>query len=403
MRRTIRFLLENSLFLVLGAAVGLIWANLDHEGYEALLHLPLFENPWVGALHDGHRVVNLHFLVNDILMALFFAIAGKEVWEALLPGGPLSNPKKAATPLIATLGGIVCPALIYLLGAAMLGRFEALARGWAIPCATDIAFSYMVARFIFGAGHAAIPFLLLLAIADDAIGLLIIAVAYPQGELRPLFLLLSVAAVVVCLAMRRSRLKSFWPYLLLGGGLSWAGFALAGLHPALGLLPIIPAMPHSHIDTGLFDWSLMEDTDTLSRFEHWWKNPVELILGAFGLFNAGVVLNAVGDASLLVLAGLLIGKPMGVWGFGIIAVKGFNFELPRGIRMVDLVIIGFAAAIGFTVALFVATVAFPPGTAQDAAKMGALGSFVAAGLTWGVAKIVGVVKVSGENEVPSGH
>jgi NhaA family Na+:H+ antiporter len=402
-RNTIRFLLENSLFLILGAVAGLVWANVDHQGYEALLHFPILQNDWIGVLHEGHRVVTLHYLVNDFLMALFFAIAGKEVWEAFLPGGPLSNPKKAATPLIATIGGIVVPALVYLAGAGAIGQMAELGRGWAVPCATDIAFSYMVARLVFGAGHAAIPFLLLLAIADDAIGLLIIAVAYPQEEVRPVFLLLAVAAVLLCLLMRRMGLHSFWPYLLIAGTMSWLGFALSGLHPALGLLPIIPAMPHAHVDTGLFDWGRIESDDTLTRFEHWWKNPVELILGAFGLLNAGVVLSAVGPATYLVLAGLMIGKPLGVWAFGVFAAKGLRFGMPRGLRTADLVIIGFAAAIGFTVALFVATVAFPAGAAQDAAKMGALASFIAAVATWVVARIIGVEKVTGSEGATSGH
>jgi len=393
MRNTIRFLLENSLFLILGAAVGLLWANLDHHGYESLLHIPILENNWVGYAHEGHRIINLHYLVNDILMALFFAIAGKEVWEALLPGGPLNDPRKAATPLFATLGGVVAPAGIYLLGAALIGRFGELSSGWAIPCATDIAFSYLVARIIFGAGHAAIPFLLLLAIADDAIGLLILAVFYPQEEVRLIWMLLPVAAVAIGFIFRQRRIRSFWPYLLIPGSISWLGFALSGLHPALGLLPIIPTMPHAHVDTGLFDWSRMEANDTLSAFEHWWKNPVELILGAFGLLNAGVVLSSVGDPTYLVLLGLLLGKPLGIWTFGMVAAKGFGFGLPEGIKQKDLVVIGFAAAIGFTVALFVATVAFPAGSIQDAAKMGALGSFFASVLTWLVAKVIGVTKV----------
>jgi len=399
MRNTIRFLLENSVFLIIGAVVGLLWANLDPAGYQALLHFPILENDLVGEAHGAHRVITLHYLVNDILMALFFAIAGKEVWEALLPGGPLSNPRKAASPLIATAGGIVVPALVYLVGAAAIGQLGSLGQGWAVPCATDIAFSYMVARLIFGAGHAAIPFLLLLAIADDAIGLLIIAVAYPQGELRPAFLLLAVLAVLLCFALRRLRVKSFWPYLLVCGTMSWFGFALSGLHPALGLLPILPALPHAHVDTGLFDWSRIEEGDTLSRFEHWWKNPVELILGAFGLLNAGVVLSASGPATYLVLAGLLIGKPLGVWSFGMFASKVLRFGLPRGLRSRDLVIIGFAASIGFTVALFVSTVAFPAGTAQDAAKMGALASFVGAAATWISARLLGVTKVAAADEV----
>jgi NhaA family Na+:H+ antiporter len=383
-KRTITFLFENSLFLILGAATGLLWANLDHSGYETLLHLPLWENDWIGPLHGAHRVVDVHYLVNDMLMAVFFAIAGKEVWESFLPGGALSNPRKAATPLIATLGGVAVPAAVYLGGAAAIGQLAELGRGWAIPCATDIAFSYLVARLIFGAGHAAIPFLLLLAIADDAIGLIILAVFYPQEEIRPAFMLLL-------------RVASFWPYLLIGGTMSWLGFALSGLHPALGFLPIIPVMPHAHVDRGLFDWREYSQQDTLNEFEHWWKNPVELILGAFGLLNAGVVLSSVGAPTVLVLGGLLLGKPIGIWAFGVLAARGLGFDMPSGLRLRDLVTIGCAAAIGFTVSLFVATVAFPAGPVQDAAKMGALASFGAVLLTWVAARVIGVERADGSH------
>lgn len=395
MKNTIRFLLENSLFLILGSVVGLAWANLDHAGYEALLHLPILQNNWVGYAHEGHRLITLHYLINDLLMALFFAIAGKEVWEALLPGGPLNNPKRAVTPMFATFGGVIAPAGVYLLGAAWLGQLSELGSGWAIPAATDIAFSYLVARIIFGPGHPAISFLLLLAIADDAIGLLILAIFYPQEEVRILWMLLPIVAIGVGFLLRRARVKSFWPYLLIAGSISWLGFALSGVHPALGLLPIIPTMPHAHVDKGLFNWQEIKSQDTLNRFEHWWKNPVELILGAFGLVNAGVVLSSVGAPTYLVLAGLLIGKPLGIWVFGMFAAKVLGFGFPPGVRQKDLIIIGCAAAIGFTVALFVSTVAFPAGPIQDAAKMGALASFIAAFITWIVAKLVGVEKVAG--------
>src|SRR5690606_37556511 len=139
---------------------------------EHLLHLELLSNDYIGYAHGDHKVINLHFLVNDILMALFFAIAGKEVWEATLPGGALNDPKKAATPLIATIGGMAGPIGVYILIAFAVGEWGTLSNGWAVPTATDIAFSYMVARIVFGGGHPAIPFLLLLAIADDALGLI---------------------------------------------------------------------------------------------------------------------------------------------------------------------------------------------------------------------------------------
>jgi NhaA family Na+:H+ antiporter len=384
MRGAIRFLLENSLFLLFGAAVGLVWANVDPEAYGALLHLSLVELPstWFGTLHGDHRVIDLHYLINDMGMAFFFAIAGKEVWEAFLPRGSLSDPRKAAAPLIATAGGVVVPAGLYLIGALLLGQLDELGRGWAIPCATDIAFSYMVARLIFGNGHPAIAFLLLLAIADDAIGLLIIAVAYPQQPLEPLWLLLPVLGVVIGLGLHRLRVHNFWPYLLGPGLLSWTGFAMSGIHPALGLLPIIPVMPHAHVDTGLFDWSRMERDDTLTSFELWWKNPVEIVLALFGLLNAGVLLSSLGSATWLVLVGLLVGKPLGIWGAGMLATRALGLRLPDGMDERDLFVVGCAAAIGFTVALFVSTAAFPAGTVLDAAKMGALGSFFAALLTW---------------------
>jgi len=111
------------------------------------------------------------------------------------------------------------------------------------------------------------------------------------------------------------------------------------------------------------------------------------------LLNAGVVLSSIGDATYLVLLGLLVGKPLGVWGFGVISTKVFGFQMPHGIRQADLVVIGFAAGIGFTVSLFIATVAFDPGPIQDAAKMGALASFLGAALAWLAGRVMRVEKV----------
>jgi len=407
MKGAIRFLLENSLFLIFGAVAALIWANVDPESYAHFIELPLAHLSWLGhaVFEDGvlvDRHLTLHFLVNDILMAFFFAIAGKEVWEATLPGGPLNNPKQAAAPLIATIGGMVGPAGAYALGALLLGKWAMLSNGWAIPTATDIAFSYLVARIVFGNGHPAIPFLLLLAIADDALGLIIIAIFYPSGPIELTWMLLPVLAMGIGVVLRRMRIYSFWPYVLICGPISWIGFHWANLHPALGLLPIIPVMPHAHVDLGLFDWSKIEKDDTLSAFEHWFKNPVELFLGLFGLCNAGVLFTAVGDATWLVLAGLLIGKPIGIMVMGLIA-NALGFKLPEGMNMKDLLVVGFAAGIGFTVAIFVSSVAFPKGDIQDAAKIGALLSFGAAVLTIVTARLVGVKKVTGGGAGGHGH
>ncbi|MHC4880402.1 MAG: Na+/H+ antiporter NhaA [Planctomycetota bacterium] len=415
----IAFLYENSLFLIAGAVAALIWANVDAASYDHFVHLDLLggadhhevEPAAADAAHGeaavaaaephepaapadshatttgdeaetehadgGHHGFTIHFLVNDILMALFFAIAGKEVWEAMLPGGALSNPKKAATPLMATLGGIVAPAGVYLGCAALLGG-SGLTNGWAVPCATDIAFSYLVARIIFGQGHPAIAFLLLLAIADDAAGLIILAIFYPSAELAPQWLALAAAAVGLCFGLQKMRIHSFWAYLLVPGVMSWFAFFKAGIHPALGLVPIIPALPHAKTDLGLFAREELNRDDTLNEFEHWWKDPVELVLGMFGLVNAGVAFSAVGTGTWAVLAGLIIGKPLGITAFTWAAQKLFRLEIPGGMTYRHVVTLGMVAAIGFTVALFVSTAAFQPGLVLDSVKMGALGSFGAA-------------------------
>jgi NhaA family Na+:H+ antiporter len=373
----IRFLLENSMFLIGGTIAALVMANTDYEHYHSIIHA------------DAGHHFNMHFVVNDILMCFFFAIAAKEIWESLLPGGALSSAKKAATPLIATAGGIIGPAGLYVLGAIYLGADE-LIRGWAIPCATDIAFSYLVARLVFGKGHPAIPFLLLLAIADDAAGLIILAVAYPTGDMNlVLFFSCVIGAILfnVFVVKNLFKAKSFWWYLIVAAPLSWWGFFKGGIHPALALVPIIPTFPHAARDTGFFEGSKdVHPQDTLNSFEHWWKNPVELILMLFGFANAGVAFGSMGEGTWLVTGGLLIGKPVGIFLFTVLACKLFGLQMPRGMNNKDLVTVGFMAGIGFTVALFVATVAFPAGSILDAAKMGALFSFGAAILSFAVAK-----------------
>jgi NhaA family Na+:H+ antiporter len=411
--KPIRFLFENSLFLIAGAVVALAWANVDpsqrdaqghltHEGsYDRFIHFDvaaLFGHAEQGE-DDAHHAngsaghgLTVHFLVNDVLMALFFALAAKEVWESLLPGGALSNRRKAMTPLMATAGGVVGPALLYAGGVLAVGQWETLGNGWAVPCATDIAFSYLFARIVFGAGHPAISFLLLLAIADDAVGLIILAVFYPTGDLNPIWLLAAVGAVVMGLGFQRIlRLQSFWWYLLIPGVLSWWAFYKAGIHPALGLTPIIPIMPHAKTDLGIYAREELGRHDTLSEFEHWWKNPVELILGLFGLVNAGVVFSSISAGTWLVLLGLLVGKPLGITLFTWIAEKVLRLEMPAGMTYRHVITLGALAGIGFTVALFVSSAAFPdPGPVQDSVKMGALLSFGAAGIGFLLAKLLGI-------------
>lgn len=410
MYRVWNFVTNYSLLLIAGALIALVWVNINPESYHSFAEMTLIDDFFVGYAHydaDGqvaYRTLTLHYLVNDVLMAFFFAIAAKEVWEAvILENGSLRG-KKAATPLVATLGGMLGPISVYLGIAYFLGSdtYDAVAKGWAIPTATDIAFSYLVGRMVFGAGHPAVRFLLLLAIADDAAGLIILAVFYPSGELAPEWLLLSAFAAVgvYLLANRLPRYldrgnqdrpwstwmrqkMSFWPYLV-AACLSWYGFQEAGIHPALGLLPIVPTIPHADRAFGFFAEAEQYLTDLLNHIEHILKHPVEVILFFFGLLNAGVEFSSIGSPTWLVLAGLLIGKPAGIMLFGWIAARPMGLGLPAGMRIIDLLVIGFVAAIGFTVSLFIASVAFDSTdmlgdiNVKDAAKMGALFSFFAA-------------------------
>jgi len=308
-----------------------------------------------------------------------------------LPGGALASPRLAAMPLLATAGGMIGPASIYISGAVLLGRSD-LIRGWAIPCATDIAFSYLVARLVFGAKHPAIPFLLLLAIADDVLGLLILALFYPTGEIHlTLFAGFVATAIGVSLILRRLGVTNFWPYILASGSLSWAGFYRGGFHPALALVPVIFSMPHGRTDAGLFAEGRVR-ANALDQFEHWWSNPVELILGLFGLANTGVTLSSVGAGTWLVLFGLLAGKPLGIVSFSLLG-RALGLSLPEGMHGADLVVLGFSAAVGFTVALFISTVAFQPGETLDMVKMGSLLSFSAILLAVIAAKLLRVKPV----------
>lgn len=368
--RLARFIFDNSLLLLGGTIAAVAWANLDLASYDRLTH-------------------PLHFWVNDVGMVFFFALAAKEVFEATLPGGPLASPRQAMAPLAAAVGGMIAPAFIYVALTFTVGPAE-LSRGWAIPCATDIAFSAMIARVIFPSGHPAIPFLLLLAIADDALGLMILAVFYPSGPLSVAALaILMTASVLASLWLKRRGVRSFWPYVIGPGSLSWAALYFGGFHPALALVPVVPFMPHSALDLGLFDPREDLHDDTLNQFEHWWATPVQFVLLLFGLANGGVPFEQVGPGTYFVLAGLLFGKPIGVLLFSG-AARLAGASLPAGLHTSDLVVIGITAAIGFTVSLFFATAAFPSGAALAETKMGALVSFSAAGLALLAARLMGV-------------
>ena len=366
MRHHINMLREFSAPLLAGVVLAIAWANLAPQSYTGFINGPHF-----GGL-------SFHFISNELFMVLFFGIAAVEITQSCLPGGDLNPIKKAINPLLGTLGGVLGPIVVYLSLNSLIGG-PALHNGWGIPTATDIALAWLAARVVFGAGHPAVSYLLLLAVADDAIGLGIIAVFYPNPAypVQPLWLGLTALGMLCAWLMRRAKLRSYWPYLLMGGMLSWTGLHQAHLHPALALVFIIPFLPHARQEhKHLFEEDTRDHT-TLSRFEHEWKVFVDFGLFMFSLANAGVQFSSVSTVTWLVLAALLAGKTLGIFSFGWLATR-LGFGLPYGMTLRDLVVAGMIAGTGFTVALFVAGEAFTEPVVQGAAKMGAMLSLSAA-------------------------
>ena len=267
-------------------------------------------------------------------------------------------------------------------------------RGWGIPTATDIALAWLVARAVFGPGHPAINFLLLLAVADDAIGLVIIAVFYgdPTNPTRPIFLLLVVLGMAVAFGLRKARVKSWLPYVFVGGPIAWSGLVLAHLHPALALVFIVPFLPGPRRDTGMFVEEEGADArSTLHSFEHQLKLLVDLGLFFFAFGNAGVEFAGIGPMTWIILASLVIGKTTGITLFGLTAHK-LGFPLPDRMGLKQLVMAGVVAALGLTVALFVAGAAFgkiDPGL-EGQAKMGALFTGLVGPIAVVLGRLVGV-------------
>jgi NhaA family Na+:H+ antiporter len=387
----IEILQEFSIPLLSGVAVALLAANLEPEWYHHVVHWKPFGD--VALL--GHELT-LHFLVNDVFMVLFFGIAAKEITESVLPGGALNPPSKAVNPLFATLGGVVGPVIVFFAGLWLLFEvgvyeigtddYDALARGWGVPTATDIALAWLVARTVFGSGHPAVNFLLLLAVADDAIGLVIIAVFYgdPAHPAEPVFLLLVLAGMAAAYAMRRAGVAHWVPYVALGGPLAWCGLVLAHLHPALALVFIVPFLPGPSRDIGMY--LDLDEVDTMGEetarrlhvehsplhlFEHQLKLSVDLGLFFFGFTQAGVKLADVGSMTWLILASLALGKTVGIAGFGLLAMK-LGFPLPDRMGVRELAMAAYVAALGLTVALFVASEAFVDPVLLGQGKMGAL-------------------------------
>ena len=374
---------SSSLLLLVATLGALGLANSPWAAaYDHLLHLPV-----AGSIGVFRLELSLHHFVNDVLMSVFFFLVGMEIKRELVRG-ELSSTGRAMLPVAGALGGMVAPAALY----AALHADGAALRGWGIPMATDIAFA-MAALSIFGRRVAA-PlqvFLLALAIVDDIGAVLVIAVFYTEQLALP-WLGAALLGLGAMHFLKRGGVASYGVYFVLGA-LVWYATYRSGVHAtiagvAIGLLT--PAWPLRGHERSPID-------DLEHRLHAWVAN---VIMPIFAFCNAGVTVDAsvVGDplamrVALAVALGLVVGKPIGVTAFGWLAVRMGVAELPRGISWAQVAAVGALAGIGFTVALFVASLAFGESVLNAGAKLGVLGGSV-------LATLIGIVLLV--RSLPSG-
>ena len=310
-------------------------------------------------------------------MALFLALIAQEVYEAAMPHGALHTWKHWTMPAIAAAGGVAGAALTYL-GYIYWSQLETLWVAWPIGCAVDLAAGYYTLKLIYRRSSA-IPFLLVLGIGTNLIGLAIMA-GWPAVTAAHVWgAVLVVAAVGSAAFLRRSRVRAFWPYFALSGTIAWLGFYVAGVHPALALVPIVPFMPHEPRGLDLF--ADPPDDDAVHHAEHAWNEASQVVVFLFALVNAGVQLRGYDAGTWGVLTAALVGRPLGILA-AVSMARAAGLPAPRGMTWQHLVVIALAASSGFTMALFFATGLLPPGDILQQVKYGALLSVVALPLTF---------------------
>jgi NhaA family Na+:H+ antiporter len=364
--RLLMRLANHYLALPLGVAIAFVWANTAPERYFFVAQ-------------------SLAFPVNKIGMALFVGLIMQEVVEATMPGGALHSWRRWSLALIAAAGGIAGSAGVYL--AYVLGHHEAvLVPGWPIACAIDIAAAYYVLKIILPRSGA-LPFVLLVAVATDLFGLVLVALRHPALPGISGGAALMALAVGSAAAMRGMKVKSFWPYLALCGTLSWVALYRDGLYPAFALVPIIPFLPKEPRRLDLL--ADPPDDDAVHHFEHGWNEAVQVVLFFFGLVNGGVMIRGYDTGTWALLLAALVGRPIGIVAIVGLAVAA-GWHLPRGLGWRQLVVAALAASSGFTFALFFASGILSTGPVLAQLTIGALGTAAGLLLALGSAKLLHV-------------
>jgi Na+:H+ antiporter, NhaA family len=360
MRRVLHSEAAAGVVLILAAAVAMAWANCRWSGS----YFDLWRAPIDHGLAARASSGSLRFWINDGLMSVFFLLVGLELrWE--LSYGILARTSVALLPAMAALGGVIAPTLIYV----AFNIHSPTQNGWGVTMATDIAFALGVLALLGTRIPSAVRVLLLsIAIADDILAIIVIAVVY-SGEINSTGLVIAATGVLVMVLMQRLGLRGLASHVL-PGALVWLGLYQAHIHPSvagavLGLLTP-PRRNSTAAPAGPFE----------SALEPW---VAFAVMPLFALANAGVAVGQLhwGDTAAVkvtlgIVAGLVAGKPLGIVLATLCAVKLGVASLPDGVGWRAVVLLGTIAGVGFTMAIFIANLAFADPPLLDAAKFGVL-------------------------------
>lgn len=333
--------------LLAGAAIALIWANVAPATYEAV-------TTFVIGPASLHLDLDVETWAEDGLLAIFFLVIGLELKREFVHG-ELRNPSEAIVPMLAAVMGMIVPALIYMLvqGVSVDGDL----RGWAVPAATDIAFALAVLAVIGSALPTALrAFLLTLAVVDDLLAILIIAIVFTDA-VSITFLLLSFLAVGLYWALQQTGIGNLWVYVPIWV-VAWVLMHESGVHATIAGVAIGLATRATPL--------LGEPRSLAEKFEHQIR-PISAVVAVplFALFSAGVTIT-VGSlrdvftepVGLGIVLGLVLGKVIGITLGTVLAVRYTRATLARGLVWTDVVAVSFLAGIGFTVSLLIASLAF---------------------------------------------
>ena len=352
----------SGLLLIISAVIALIVSNSSFSStYFEILQSYFF----IGVNNIGIKMSLLHW-INDALMAVFFFFVTLEIKREFLQG-ELSNPKQALLPIIAAIGGMLVPALIYIYINFQNGD---TLRGWAIPSATDIAFSLGVLSLLGSRVPISLKvFLTALAIIDDLGAIVIIAFFY-TGDLNIIYLSLLLLTFICLIFLNKFNVRKYIPYLLLGLIL-WFFTHESGVHATISGVLLATVIPHRKKE---------KDFSLLIKIEHGISPYVAFgIMPLFAFANAGVSLEGVNFNSLLspvplgILLGLFFGKQIGVLLFSLVSIKLKIAEMPNNANWLNFYGVGVLTGIGFTMSLFIGNLAFMENTQYiDGVKIGVL-------------------------------